>query len=57
MADEGRAHQPCSQSPRFAPAFTNRILRQHGIELLDEPMEAVAKRRMLTVVEGAGTRI
>jgi integrase len=27
------------------------------IELLDEPMEAVAKRRMLTVVEGAGTRI
>ena len=24
------------------------------IELLDEPMEAVAKRRMLTVVEGTG---
>jgi integrase len=27
------------------------------IELLDEPMEAVAKRRMLTVVEGAGPRL
>jgi hypothetical protein len=26
------------------------------IELLDEPMEAVAKRRMLTVVEGTATR-
>ena len=26
------------------------------IELLDEPMEAVAKRRMLTVVEGSGSR-
>jgi hypothetical protein len=26
------------------------------IELLDEPMEAVAKRRMLTVVEGTGSR-
>jgi len=32
------------------------IFGHHGIELLDEPMEAVAKRRMLTVVEGMGTR-
>ena len=26
------------------------------IELLDEPVEAVARRRMLTVVEGSGSR-
>jgi len=32
------------------------ISGQHGIELRDDPMEAVAKRRMLTVVEDTGPR-
>jgi hypothetical protein len=46
----------CTCTPK-SPRCPDPQLREKWkwIELLDEPMAAVAKRRMLTVVEGSGT--